>query len=54
MVLPSCQIVFLLFGGPETGGTGGPETAVLRKFAVSTIPRKAIPPGPAPSREPAS
>ena len=37
----------------QAGGTGGPETSVLRKFAFSTIPLKAIPPGPAPSREPA-
>jgi hypothetical protein len=38
----------------QVGGSSGPRTAALREFAFSTIPLKTIPPGPAPSREPAS
>ena len=41
-------------GGRQASGTSGAKTAALREFAFSTIPLKAIPPGPAPHREPSS
>jgi hypothetical protein len=41
-------------GGHQANGTSGAKNAALREFAFSTIPLKAIPPGPAPHREPTS
>lgn len=38
-------------GGRQPGGTSGSKTAALREFAFSTIPLKAIPPGPVSARE---